>query len=203
MVLSVSYRLALAAQAGRPVRLFIVCVRSCLTCSLAEITALSGPNGNIDFLNCGLTSGGWTPPLLHITDIVTVKLSQVAYNPGSAFSPCQDFVPIFEKYGQQYGSQSQFSPCLRIWTNHWALELVPAVMLAAFAMQESSCIPTTVGGAGEQGLMQITADKCGGAPGGNCQDPVRVSMLVVLRFLTGNFFRTLTSSKGLNSSHKL
>ncbi|KAN0090923.1 glycoside hydrolase family 23 protein [Tylopilus felleus] len=116
-----------------------------------EITALSGPNGNIDFLNCGLTSGGWTPPLLHITDIVTVKLSQVAYNPGSAFSPCQDFVPIFEKYGQQYG--------------------IPAVMLAAFAMQESSCIPTTVGGAGEQGLMQITADKCGGAPGGNCQDP--------------------------------
>lgn len=39
-------------------------------------------------------------------------------------------------------------------------------------MQESSCIPTTVGGAGEQGLMQITVDKCGGAPGGNCQDPV-------------------------------
>ncbi|KAH0827542.1 glycoside hydrolase family 23 protein [Lanmaoa asiatica] len=116
-----------------------------------QITALSGPNGNIDFLNCGLTSGGWTPPLIHVNDIVSVELSQVAYNPGSAFSACKEFVPLFEKYGWQYG--------------------VPAAMLASFAMQESSCIPTTVGGAGEQGLMQITVDKCGGAPGGNCQDP--------------------------------
>lgn len=39
-------------------------------------------------------------------------------------------------------------------------------------MQESSCKADTVGGAGEQGLMQITKDKCGGAPGGNCMDPV-------------------------------
>lgn len=87
---------------------FITRVRSCLTCILAQITSLSGPNGNIDFLNCGLTSGGWTPPLVHIDDIVSVELSQVAYNPGSAFSACQDFVPLFEKYGQQYGGR--FSP---------------------------------------------------------------------------------------------
>jgi hypothetical protein len=46
------------------------------------------------------------------------------------------------------------------------------IMLAAFAMQESSCNPSTVGGGGEQGLMQLTKDKCGGAPGGNCRDPV-------------------------------
>jgi soluble lytic murein transglycosylase-like protein len=39
-------------------------------------------------------------------------------------------------------------------------------------MQESSCNPNTVGGAGEQGLMQLTPnDKCGGAPGGNCKEP--------------------------------
>ncbi|KAI9572139.1 glycoside hydrolase family 23 protein [Boletus coccyginus] len=118
---------------------------------LLQITALSGPNGNIDFLNCGLTSGGWTPPLILINGIISVKPSQVAYNPGSAFSACKDFVSLFEEYGRQYG--------------------VPAIMLASFAMQESSCIPTTVGGAGEQGLMQITVDKCDGAPGGNCQDP--------------------------------
>ncbi len=37
-------------------------------------------------------------------------------------------------------------------------------------MQESSCDPHTVGGGGEQGLMQISRDKCGGAPDGNCQD---------------------------------
>jgi hypothetical protein len=37
-------------------------------------------------------------------------------------------------------------------------------------MQESFCNPSAVGGAGEQGLMQITRDKCVGAPKGNCQD---------------------------------
>lgn len=44
-------------------------------------------------------------------------------------------------------------------------------------MQESSCNPHTVGGGGEQGLMQITRDKCGGAPGGNCQDVVSLKSL--------------------------
>jgi soluble lytic murein transglycosylase-like protein len=43
-------------------------------------------------------------------------------------------------------------------------------MLASFALQESSCNPKTVGGGGELGLMQITKDKCVGAPGGNCLD---------------------------------
>lgn len=49
---------------------------------------------------------------------------------------------------------------------------VPAILLASFAMQESSCIPSTVGGAGEQGLMQLTSDKCVGAPNGDCMDVV-------------------------------
>lgn len=70
-------------------------------------------------------------------------------------------------------------------------------------MQESSCVPTTVGGAGEQGLMQITVDKCGGAPSGNCQDPVYIPVLVVFRILIQNFSRTLTSIKELNSSRRL
>jgi soluble lytic murein transglycosylase-like protein len=47
---------------------------------------------------------------------------------------------------------------------------VPPILLASFAMQESSCNPNAVGGGGEQGMMQISQDKCGGAPGGNCLD---------------------------------
>lgn len=70
-------------------------------------------------------------------------------------------------------------------------------------MQESSCNPDTVGGAGEQGLMQITVDKCGGAPGSNCRDPVGASMLVISHILTMDFFRTSTSVKQLNSSRRL
>lgn len=53
-------------------------------------------------------------------------------------------------------------------------------MLAAFAMQESSCNPNTVGGAGEQGLMQLTKDKCGDAPNGDCKDIVCVHLLLQL-----------------------
>ena len=37
---------------------------------------------------------------------------------------------------------------------------VPAIMLASIAMEESTCNADNVGGAGEQGIMQITADKC-------------------------------------------
>jgi len=44
-------------------------------------------------------------------------------------------------------------------------------MIASFALQESNCNPDTIGGAGEQGLMQLTKDKCGAAPDGNCRDP--------------------------------
>lgn len=49
--------------------------------------------------------------------------------------------------------------------------IVPSIMLASFALQESSCNPKTIGGAGEQGLMQITKEKCKGAPHGDCLDP--------------------------------
>lgn len=46
---------------------------------------------------------------------------------------------------------------------------VPPIFLAAFAMQESSCKADVKGdNGGAWGLMQITQDKCGGAPGGNC-----------------------------------
>lgn len=43
-------------------------------------------------------------------------------------------------------------------------------MLAAIALQESSCLPWAVGGIGEQGLMQLLGPTCNGAPNGNCQD---------------------------------
>jgi hypothetical protein len=116
-----------------------------------KITSTTGPNGDIDWLNCGITGSGWNPPFITVNDIVAVDLSQAVKEPGTPFSACGQFVSLFEKYADQYG--------------------LKAIMLASFAMQESSCNPATVGGAGEQGLMQLTVDKCGGAPGGNCKDP--------------------------------
>lgn len=55
---------------------------------------------------------------------------------------------------------------------------VPSILIASIAMQESTCNPDTEGGGGEQGLMQLTPDKCGGAPGGNCKDPVSLPIPV-------------------------
>ena len=102
---------------------------------------------------CGFeTSGGWQPPYVRIQDVITQSLSSALQSSSSPFKACAAYISIFEKYGNQYG--------------------IPAIMLASFAMQESSCNPETVGGAGEQGLMQITRDKCTGAPNGNCRDPV-------------------------------
>jgi len=116
-----------------------------------KTTHLSGPNGSIDWLNCGLTSGGWNPPHVEMKDLVVVPLQAAVDSGKGPFMVCRNYIHLFERYGQKYG--------------------IPSIMLASFAMQESSCNPNTVGGAGEQGLMQVTKDKCGGAPGGNCRDP--------------------------------
>lgn len=106
---------------------------------------------------------------MEVADIIHVPLSTAIQQPGTPFSACASFVDsrsglnpcfspssryvsLFDQYGDQYG--------------------IPGILLAAFAMQESSCNPATVGGGGEQGLMQLSQDKCTQAPGGNCKDPV-------------------------------
>jgi len=121
------------------------------TGATTTITTTSGPNGNIEWLNCGINSGGWRPPVIRVDQVKVVSLSSAIQNPNSPFKACSRFVWLFNRYADQFG--------------------VPAIFLASFALQESSCNPDTVGGAGEQGLMQITPEKCGGAPGGNCRDP--------------------------------
>jgi len=116
-----------------------------------QVTPTTGPNGDLDWLNCGINAGGWTPPFVQISDIKTKSLSAAVQEAGTPFQACTAYVSLFEQYGAQHG--------------------YPGILLASFAMQESSCNPSAVGGNGEQGLMQLTKDKCGDAPGGNCQDP--------------------------------
>ncbi|KAF7361723.1 Membrane-bound lytic murein transglycosylase F [Mycena venus] len=113
-----------------------------------KTTGTTGPNGSLDWMNCG---GGWNPPHVTVQDLKVVDLNDALKDPNSPFTACKDFTGLFYKYAGEFGLQP--------------------IMLAAFAMQESSCNPGTVGGGGEQGLMQITKEKCGGAPGGNCRDP--------------------------------
>ncbi|KAJ7045718.1 lysozyme-like protein [Mycena alexandri] len=116
-----------------------------------KISSSAGPNGAEEWLNCGVSGSGWKPPFMTAKDIISKDLGDALKDSNSPFKACAAYVSIFEKYAAQHG--------------------LPAIMLASFAMQESSCNKDTVGGNGEQGLMQITKDKCGGAPGGNCRDP--------------------------------
>jgi len=115
------------------------------------ITATSGPNGDIDFFNCGIQGSGWNPPHVRVDQLIAPDFDAALADDSTPFKQCRPYLSLFKKYANEHG----FSP----------------MILASFAMQESSCNPDTVGGGGEQGLMQITQDKCGGAPDGNCKDP--------------------------------
>ncbi|PRQ75226.1 Lysozyme-like domain-containing protein [Rhodotorula toruloides] len=121
-----------------------------------DSTASGGPNGSEDWLNCGISKAspdsGWTPPTISLSSIRTISLSTALSMPNSVYSACKPYVSLFEEYGDKYGS--------------------PPILLAAFAMQESSCDPKVMGdNGGAYGLMQITEDKCGDAPNGGCADP--------------------------------
>ncbi|KAJ7072105.1 lysozyme-like protein [Mycena amicta] len=116
-----------------------------------KISKTAGPNGSLEWLNCGLTSGGWNPPFIRVQDVQSTDLATALKSSSSPFHACAAYVDYFYEAADKYG--------------------LKPIMLAAFAMQESSCNKNTVGGGGEQGLMQISKDKCGGAPDGNCKDP--------------------------------
>ncbi|KAH9952966.1 lysozyme-like domain-containing protein [Russula dissimulans] len=114
----------------------------------SQVTTVSGPNGNIKWLNCGIDGAGWSPAPVQIHEIVVVSLDSARH---TTFASCSDeAIAAFKKYGAKYG--------------------IPEIIFASFAMQESYCNPNAVGGAGEQGLMQITPDKCKNAPNHNCKD---------------------------------
>lgn len=67
------------------------------------------------------------------------------------WAACEQYFWIFEKAERETG--------------------VPAIMMASFALQESSCNANTRGGGGEYGLCQITKDKCEGRSDEECLDP--------------------------------
>lgn len=116
-----------------------------------HITPTTGPNGAIDWLNCGVEDQGWHPPHVSVDDIISKDFDAAINEPGSPFQGCGPFVGFFHKYGYHYH--------------------LPPILLASIALQESFCDPGSVGEGGEQGIMQISKDKCDGAPGGDCRDP--------------------------------
>lgn len=59
------------------------------------------PNGAEEWLNCGLTSGGWSPPHLGLGDLVTASLDA-----SGVFAPCAPYFWAFEQHGAANGSTS-------------------------------------------------------------------------------------------------
>ncbi|KAF8718629.1 Transglycosylase SLT domain, partial [Rhizoctonia solani] len=117
----------------------------------SDVTKTSGPNGSQDFLNCGVNTGGWRPPYITVGDLRYKDLGAELASGNSIFKNCAQYSDAI------YGASGETG--------------LPPIMIASIMMQESSCNKDTVGGGGEQGLMQITHEKCAGAPGGNCRDP--------------------------------
>jgi len=103
----------------------------------------SQPNGSIDWLNCGVEGGGWTPPYVTMNQLIATKLDA-----HGVFAPCAEYIDRFNAYGQEFN--------------------IHPIMLASFAMQESTCRPEVTGGGGEAGLMQIAPPNC--EDGHNCWD---------------------------------
>ncbi|GAA5996174.1 lytic transglycosylase domain-containing protein [Rhodotorula paludigena] len=146
----------------------------------------SQPNGALSWLNCGIDkskpSSGWTPPAGVTLDRITTVSLEHALATNHVWDPCKSLVHVFEKVGADTG--------------------LPAILLASFALQESTCNPNTMGGGGEVGLMQITPDKCGGRSAAACRDPefnVRTAAEYFKRELDnqgGAFLRALGAYNG-------
>lgn len=81
---------------------------------------------------------------MSLSDISVAELSA-----DGVFAPCAPYFHLFEKYAAEFK--------------------IPAIFLASFAMQESTCNKDAMGRDGSNGLMQITTDKC--TAGIDCKDP--------------------------------
>lgn len=83
---------------------------SILTSASADITATSGPNGAITWLNCGLDGSGWNPPYIQVSDLISADLGQSISTGNSPFNACSDYVDMFYQYAEQNGREYLVSP---------------------------------------------------------------------------------------------
>ncbi|KAG8756316.1 hypothetical protein FRC14_003178 [Serendipita sp. 396] len=143
--------------------------RTLLILPTAYPTQDAGPNGNIEFLNCGVRGGGWNPPRITLDNVICKPFSEVVNMPGNPFGGCSAYSQIFIDAGRDTG--------------------IPSTLLAAIAMQESSCQPWVTGRAGEVGMMQVTGEKCpNGYAGPECYEPY-TNVYIGARYLKGEIDR--------------
>lgn len=129
-----------ASTPGSAVGLLQISSTACGACPSTS----DAPNGAEWWLNCNIDSSGWNPPHVTLNQLVAADLSA-----NGVFSPCAQYIDQFNQAGADTG--------------------VPPIMLASFAMQESSCNAGALGKNGEISLMQVTPANC--PSGANCWDP--------------------------------
>jgi len=128
---------------------------------VVDVQATTGPNGQSAWLTCGISlddkTSGWNPPNATIDQIITLEggLRAAVKMNGSPYTACTDYIEIFEAAGGEFGSK--FIALAFMSSLSLTLCKVPPLFIAAFALQESSCNPTTMGQGGETGMMQISA----------------------------------------------
>ena len=125
-----------------------------------DVRATTGPNGQQAWLTCGISledkTSGWNPPNATIDQVITLEggLRAAVKMDGSPYKACTDYLEIFEAAGGEFGSKH---PALVSMSSSFLMLCqVPPLFIAAFALQESSCNPTTMGQGGEAGMMQIS-----------------------------------------------
>ncbi|CCA70009.1 related to glycoside hydrolase family 23 protein-Laccaria bicolor [Serendipita indica DSM 11827] len=105
-----------------------------------NVQSWTGPNGSADYLTCGIRDSGWEPPMMTLDNAVIKSLDEILSMPGNPLAPCTNLLGDFNAVAASHG--------------------VPAALLAAIALQESTCRSGVIGRNGEVGLMQLTPDKC-------------------------------------------
>lgn len=85
---------------GMSLNIPIAAVLTISTCGNSNASP-DAPNGAEEWLNCGLTSGGWSPPHLGLGDLVTESL-----HADGVFAPCAPYFWAFEQHGAANGSMS-------------------------------------------------------------------------------------------------
>lgn len=51
----------------------------------------------------GLDNGGWTPPFIHVNELIAADLSTVISRGNSPFEPCKPYVDRFYAIGSEFG----------------------------------------------------------------------------------------------------
>jgi hypothetical protein len=114
----------------------------------------------VAWLTCGINkadkNSGWNPPNATIDQVITLEggLAAAVKMDGSPYQACTKYIDIFEAAGGEFGSKHIELALISSMPD--VLSKVPPLFIAAFALQESSCDPTTMGQGGEAGMMQIS-----------------------------------------------